>query len=316
MLDALLEFLKSSLFVGAIAQGLCYAAVGVGVYITFRNLSFPDLTIDGTLPLGAGIAAMLILNAKWSPWLTLPVALLGGAAAGATTGLLTTKLKINGLLAGILVSVALFSINLHVMGGRSNLPLLGIDTIFSPLDSLIRKNSDLPASDIEASLVFLAIIALIVSVVNYFLHTEVGLALRATGDNEQMIRAQGVDTDTLKIIGLAISNGFVALCGAMLAQYLGFADTGLGVGLIVAGLASVIIGEILFKPNSTRAALIALVLGSIVYRIAIALALRLDFDLGALHFKLDPLDLKLATAVLVIIALSSQHLNFSRMRRG
>ncbi|MEP7198572.1 MAG: ABC transporter permease, partial [Chloroflexota bacterium] len=299
-MEALLEFLTSSLFIGAIAQGLCYAAVGFGVYITFRNLSFPDLTIDGSLGLGAGITAVLILNAHWSPWLVLPVALLGGALAGTTTGLLATRLKINGLLASILVSISLYTINLRVMGGRSNLPLLGASSIFNVLDGLVS------GSDAQAVLVFVVISGALLLALNYFLRTELGLALRATGDNEQMMRAQGVNTDTLKVIGLALANGLVALCGALLAQYLSFADVNLGLGLIVAGLASVIIGETLFRPRTVRAALLSVVLGSIVYRIAIALALRLDFEVGAFKFRLDPLDFKLATAVLVIIALSSQ----------
>lgn len=313
MLDALIDFFTSSLFIGALAQGLCYTVVGIGVYITFRNLAFPDLTIDGTLALGAGLSAVLILNNKWSPWLTLPIAIVGGALAGMVTGLLTTKLKINGLLSGILVSIGLFTINLHVMGGRSNLPLLGIQTILSALDGLIQSSG---SSDKAALIVFGAISLLLILSINYFLHTELGLALRATGDNEQMIRAQGVNTDTMKVLGLALSNGLIALCGALLAQYLGFADASLGLGLIVVGLASVIIGETLFKPRSTLAALISLCLGSIIYRIAIALALRLDFDLGFVRFKLDPLDFRLATALLVIVALSSQRFDFSRIRRG
>jgi len=308
MLDSLLDFVSSSLFLGAIAQGLCYAAVGCGVYITFRTLALPDLTIDGSLPLGAGISAVLILQAQWSPWLTLPVACMGGALAGMTTGWFTTRLKIHGLLAGILVSIALYTVNLRVMGNRSNLPLLGIPTIFSSLDSLLTH------PDSQAVIVFAVIIGVLVLGLNYFLHTELGLAMRATGTNEQMVRAQGVNPEAMKVLGLAMSNGLVALCGAMLAQYLSFADVNLGLGLLVTGLASVIIGETLFQPRTTGGALISLSCGSMLYRIAIALALRLDFELGWLHVKLDPLDFKLATAVLVIIALSSQRVRFFRFR--
>lgn len=311
MLDALLEFLTSSLFIGAIAQGLCYSAVAIGVFITFRNLAFPDLTIDGSLSLGAGLTASLIIFAGWSPWLTLPAALFAGALAGIATGLLTTRLRINGLLASILVSISLFTVNLHVMGDRANLPLLNTPSIFSPFAGIFTGPA---SSDTLAVIVFAAITLLLVVAVNYFLHTEVGLALRATGDNEQMIRAQGVNTDAMKVLGLALSNGLVALCGALLAQYSGFADVNLGAGLIVVGLAAVIIGETLFKPRTTLVALISLCLGSIVYRIVIALALRLDFDLGYVHFRLNPLDFRLATALLVIIALSSQRFDFSKFR--
>lgn len=314
MLAALLEFITSSSFIGAIAQGLCYSAVAVGVYITFRCLAFPDLTIDGSLPLGAGLSAVLILNAHWPPWLTLPVAFIAGTLAGMATALLTTQFKINGLLSGILVSISLFTVNLHVMGERSNLPLLGLPTIFSPLEGIIRGTGR--DSDWQAVAVFAGITLLICLSVNFFLHSEIGLALRATGDNDQMIRAQGVNTDTMKVLGLALSNGLVALSGAMLAQYSGFADVNLGSGLIVAGLAAVIIGESLVKPSRIWLALAGLCLGSVVYRVAIAVALRMDFDLGTVHYRLNPLDLKLATAVLVVIALSSQRFNFSKLRFG
>ncbi|MGE3540696.1 MAG: ABC transporter permease [Candidatus Tectimicrobiota bacterium] len=308
MLASLLDFLTSALFIGAIAQGLCYTTVACGVYITFRLLAFPDLTIDGSLPLGAGLSAVLILQAQWWPWLTLPAAFLAGALAGMTTGWLSTRLQIHGLLASILVSIALYSVNLRVMGNKSNLPLLGLPTIFSPLESLLAN------TDQQAVLVFEVLVGLILLALHYFFHTEIGLALRATGANEQMVRAQGVNPAHTKILGLALSNGLVALCGAMLAQYLSFADVNLGLGLIVTGLASVIIGETLCQPRTTLAALGSLCLGSLLYRLAIALALRLDIDLGWWRVTVNPLDFKLATALLVILALSSQRLRFFQMR--
>jgi putative tryptophan/tyrosine transport system permease protein len=304
MLNSLLDFVSSSLFLGAIAQGLCYAAVGCGVYITFRTLAVPDLTIEGSLPLGAGLSAVLLLQAQWSPWLTLPVACLGGALAGMTTGWVTTRLKIPGLLASILVSMALYTVNLRIMGNRSNLPLLGSPTIFASLDALLTP------PDAQAVIVFAVIMGGVVLGLQYFLHTEVGLAMRATGANVQMVRAQGVNPEAMQVLGLALSNGLVALCGAMLAQYLSFADVNLGLGVLVTGLASVIIGETLFRPRTTGGALLSLCGGSMLYRLVIACALRLDFALGGLHVKLDPLDVKLATAVLVIIALSSHRGRF------
>lgn len=275
-------------FVGTLEQGLIYGLMAVGVYLTFRILNYADLSVDGSLPLGAAIAAVMIINGH-NPWLATALAVIGGIMAGMFTGLLHTRLKITALLSGILTMTALYSINLRIMG-RSNIPLLRERTIFTDLQAW-----GLPAQ--HAALIISALTATIVIYFLYlFLHTERGLALRATGDNEQMITAQGVNINSMKILGLGLSNGLVALSGAYVAQHQGFADIGMGIGTIIAGLASVIIGESLFGKNNILRAVIAVIAGSIIYRLVIATVLRLG---------LTPTDLKLMTAVLVILALAS-----------
>ncbi|MDI7246702.1 MAG: ABC transporter permease [Bacillota bacterium] len=272
---------------GALEQGLVYAVMALGVYLTFRVLNFPDLTVDGSFPLGAAVAAKLICSGV-DPVLATAVAPVLGFVAGATTGVLNTKLKISGLLAGILTMTALYSVNLRVMG-RANIPLLRSPTILTTLRGL-----GIPGS-IAALLLFLSCAVAIKLVLDAFLRTEFGLALRATGDNEVMIRSLGVNTDSMKIVGLGLSNALVALSGAMVAQYQGFADIGMGIGMVVAGLASVIIGGAIFAPTSIGLATFGAVAGSVVYRFAVFFALRLGFA---------PTDLKIVTAALVVIALS------------
>src|SRR5690242_13558665 len=223
---------------GAVALGLCYAAAVFGVYLTFRILDFPDLTIEGSFPLGACLAGILIANAGWPHWATLPIALAGGALAGAATGLLATRLKINGLLASILVMIALYSINLRILGLRSNLPLLEAATIFDPVEAWLAPlfgGSSGVTQRYAAILIFTILAMLLVAGLNWFLHTELGLALRAAGDNEQMASAQGIGVDRMKIFGLALSNALIALAGALFAPYQGFADVTIGRGLIVVG---------------------------------------------------------------------------------
>ncbi|UPO76680.1 MULTISPECIES: ABC transporter permease [Arthrobacter] len=270
----------------AVELGLIYAVMALGVYLTFRILDFPDLTVDGSFTTGAAVAAVMIING--APPLAATAAAFGaGLLAGCVTGLLHTKGKINGLLAGILTMIALYSINLRIMG-KANLPLLREDTLISPL----RENGYL------GGVVAIAIFALLAIGVklflDWFLHTDLGLAMQATGDNQEMIRSFGVSTDRMKILGLAISNGFVALCGALIAQYQGFADIGMGIGLILVGLASVIIGQAVFGSRIIVISTLAVILGSIVYRLVIALALQVGFN---------PSDMKLISAVLVVVAL-------------
>ncbi|MGE5571654.1 MAG: ABC transporter permease [Bacteroidota bacterium] len=272
---------------GALEQGLVYAVMALGVYLTFRVLNFPDLTVDGSFPLGAAAAAKLICSGV-DPVLATVVAPVLGFVAGATTGVLNTKLKISGLLAGILTMTALYSVNLRVMG-RANIPLLRSATILTTLRGL-----GIPGN-IAALLLFLSCAVAIKLVLDAFLRTEFGLALRATGDNEVMIRSLGVNTDSMKIVGLGLSNALVALSGAMVAQYQGFADIGMGIGMVVAGLASVIIGGAIFAPTSIGLATFGAVAGSVVYRFAVFFALRLGFA---------PTDLKIVTAALVVVALS------------
>ncbi|MFC3748802.1 ABC transporter permease [Paenibacillus sp. GCM10012306] len=264
---------------GATELGLLYAFMALGVYITFRILDFPDLTVDGSYTTGGAIAAVMISHG-YSPWLATLAALAGGMAAGICTGLLHTKGKINGLLSGILMMIALYSINLRIMG-KPNVSLMGEDLIFGSLKNLLY--------------VMPFVVLAVKLLMDLFLRTDLGLALRATGDNARMIRSFGVNTDNTTILGISLSNGMVALSGALIAQYSTFADSSMGIGMIVIGLASVIIGEAIFGSGSVFRATLAVVLGSIVYRIVVALALRVPW--------LNASDLKLITAVIVIVAL-------------
>ena len=270
-------------------EGLSYGFVAIAVYMTFRVLSFPDLSVDGSFPLGGAIAAVLIINGV-SPWVATLAALLAGCLAGLCTALLNTKLRINALLSGILMMVSLYSINLIIMG-RANIPLLREVTIFDSAAQFLGVNASL-----GLSIGFIAVLAIIMLVaLNWFLRTEIGLALRATGDNEQMIRGLGCDTDMTTMLGVSISNGLVALSGSLIAQNQGFTDVGMGIGMIVMGLASVIIGEGLFRPKGVTWVLLAVVGGTFMYRLFIGIALRLG---------LPPTNLKLITALLVIVALA------------
>ncbi|MCH1642547.1 ABC transporter permease [Paenibacillus timonensis] len=263
---------------GALESGLLYALMALGVYITFRILDFPDLTVDGSFTTGGAIAAVMITGGS-SPWIATIAAFLGGLAAGAITGLIHTKGRINGLLSGILMMIALYSINMRIMG-KPNVGLLGEDTLFSSVSPLV----------------FMPIVVIAIKLLlDLFFRTELGLALRATGDNKRMIRSFGANTDYTIILGLSLSNGLVALSGALIAQQSGFADISSGIGMIVIGLASVIIGEAIFGARTVFWATLAAVLGSIVYRVVVALALRIEW--------LEQTDLKVITAVIVIIAL-------------
>ncbi len=270
----------------AVELGLIYAIMALGVYLTFRILNFPDLTVDGSFTTGAAVASIMIINGS-SPVVATIAAFGAGLVAGWITGILHTKGKINGLLAGILTMIALYSINLRIMC-RANLPLLREDTLITPL-------RDAGLLGTAMAVVVFSLFALAVKfVIDWFLHTDVGLAMQATGDNEEMIRSFGVSTDRMKILGLALSNGLVGLCGALIAQYQGFADIGMGIGLILAGLASVIIGQAIFGSRLIIIASLAVVLGSVLYRVVIQLALQAG---------LNPNDMKLISAVLVVIAL-------------
>ena len=278
-----------NLLLVSVYEGLAYAFVALGVYITFRVLAFPDLTVDGSFPLGAAVTAVLIINGT-NPWAATIMAFLSGASAGIITALLNTKLRINALLAGILMMVALYSINLLIMG-RSNIPLLREISIFDNVAGWLGMRPSVGLSIIFCG----TLIALTLLLLNWFLRTEIGLALRATGDNEQMVRGLGSSTDMTTILGVSISNGFVALAGALIAQNQGFADVGMGIGMIVMGLASVIIGEGLLRPRGVTSVLLAVVGGTFAYRLFLGIALRAG---------LPPSNLKLITAGLVIIALA------------
>ncbi|MBN1881690.1 MAG: ABC transporter permease [Deltaproteobacteria bacterium] len=284
---------------GALAQGLVFGLLALGVYLTFRVLEFPDLTVDGSFPLGAAVSAVLIIKGV-NPFLTLPVALAAGMAAGFVTAFLSTKLNILNLLASILTMIALYSINIRIMG-KPNIALINQTTVFDSFDCMTAffKAHGIPASIVNPIL-FLIMIIVVKILMDLFLHTEMGLALRATGDNENMIRSQGVNTHSTIMLGVALSNGLVALCGALMAQYQGSADVNMGVGMIVAGLASVIVGEAVIGEMTVFRATLGVIIGSVIYRFAIAVALSLRIG----KLQITPSDLKLITAVLVVIALT------------
>ena len=261
-----------------IEQSLIFAIMVLGVYISFRILNFPDMTVDGTFPLGAAISAKL-LTLGVNPYLTLLVALIVGAAAGAVTGLIHVKLKVKDLLAGILVMTALYSVNLRVMG-KSNIPLFEEDNIFNT----------------EYSMMITIVVLILISkfLLDYLLKTKFGFALKALGDNENLIVSLGLNEEKYKIYGLMIANAFVAFSGAVLAQYQGFADVGMGTGIIVIGLASIIIGDTLFGKRRRFTGTTIVIIGSILYRGVIAVTLSMGMDAS---------DLKLITSVIVIVIL-------------
>lgn len=288
-----------NLWIGAVALGLAFAASALGVFLTFRVLAFPDLTVDGSFPLGAAVSAIL-LTRGYDPWLSLLFAALAGALAGMVTALLNSRLKINGLLAGILVSIALWTVNLRVMQDKANLPLLTVDTILTPIRQYIAD------PNLRGVFVFGVVTVLLVLLLYWLLHTDLGLALRATGENEKMVRAQGIDADAMRLIGLALANALVALSGGLVAQFQGFADVGMGLGMIVAGLAAVIIGETLIRPRGVGIALLAVAAGSVIYRGVIA---------GALFIGLGPTDMRLVTSLIVIVALAVPRLRALVMPR-
>jgi len=263
---------------GAVESGLLYALMALGVYITFRILDFPDLTVDGSFTTGAAIGTVMTI-AGTPPWLAVICAFFGGAAAGTLTGLLHTKGKINGLLAGIIMMIALYSINLRILG-KPNVSLRGEANLFEGGNELI----------IGLVLAVLAKVGL-----DLFFKTNLGLSLRATGDNSRMIRSFGANTDITIIMGVALSNALVACSGALIAHSQNAANNSMGIGMIVIGLASVIIGEAIFGAKTIFRATLAVVLGAIIYRVIYALALRVEW--------LNAQDMKLITAVIIVGAL-------------
>jgi len=285
-----------NVLISSLETGLAYGLMALGVYLTFRVLDFPDLTVDGSFPLGAAITSRLIISGMNPIYATL-FSLFLGAASGVITGILNTKLKITGLLAGILTMTALYSINLRVMG-RPNLPLLREPTI-------LRMVTDLGIPRFYTALVvFLVIVLVIKIIIDYFLHTELGMAVRATGDNPQMISSLGVNTDLMVILGLALANALTALSGALVAQQQGFTDAGMGIGMIIIGLASVIIGESIIRSRRIGFITLGVIVGSIFYRLVVSVALRMGFTTT---------DMKLVTAVLVIIALAAPDFKMTRL---
>ncbi|MEL7508578.1 MAG: ABC transporter permease [Cyanobacteria bacterium J06633_23] len=271
-------------FLGAIETGLLYGFLSLGVYLSFRVLKFPDLTVDGSFPLGAAVVATLITQGV-NPWLATAAAMVAGALAGLCTASLSVRFNILNLLASILTMIALYSINLRIMG-RPNVPLLNQPTLFDGLDSVL-----------PIWVILLVGLGLAKLAIDFFLMSDLGLAMRATGLNPTMAKAQGIYTNRLILLGMAMSNALAALAGALFAQVNGFADVALGVGTVVVGLATVILGEAIFPSRTVRWATLAVILGCLIYRLVIALALNADF-LG-----LRAQDLNLVTALIVVLAL-------------
>jgi putative tryptophan/tyrosine transport system permease protein len=300
-----------TLLVGSFTMGLILSLLALGVLISFRILAFRDLTVDGSIALGGAVAAAL-LAAGWNPWLATAGACLAGVLAGTTTGLLATRFQINGLLAGILVMTALYSINLRVMG-KSNLPLMKEQTVVTMARSFASADSswsfsrwEIPVQDVCVVVMVLLLIVFVAGGMSAFFRTNLGLAMRATGDNEQMIRSLGVEVGWMTTFGLALSNGLVALAGALLVQYQGFADVQMGIGMVVWGFASVIIGEALVGSKQMGSLLVGAVMGSVLFRLLVAIALR---------WGLNPNDLKIVTALFVFAALVLPNVMASARKR-
>ena len=272
-----------NLIIDAIEEGLLFSIVSMGVYITYKILDFPDLSVDGTYPLGAAITAILLINGV-NPWLAIIISAVGGAIAGGITAFLHVKLKISNLMSGILVMIALYSVNLRIMG-RSNTPLFSTNTIF--------KNANLKS-------IFIIIIMVVICkiIIDTFLKTKRGFLLIAVGDNEQVVSSLGINKNGVKVLGLMISNGLVGMAGAIQAQKYGYADVTMGQGIVVMGLATVVIGITIFGKLSLLKCTTLSILGAIIYKVDIAIALRVNFN---------PNDLKLITAIIVIIALASNN---------
>lgn len=278
-------------FLGAVDLGLIWGFLALGVYITFRLLDIADLTVDGSFTTGGAVCAVCVLNGI-HPLLALLISILAGFLAGAITGILHTKCKIPAILAGILTQIGLYSINLRIMGGRANLPLTTANTLFADLSVNLDINRYYIA--LVISLIFVIIF---IALLYWFFGTELGSAIRATGNNEQMARSLGINTDTMKLLGLTISNGLVGLSGALYALYGQATDVRVGTGAIVIALASIVIGEVVIssKKGNFALRLTSIIIGSIIYRIIVALVLQMGLNTD---------DLKLLTAILVGIALT------------
>ena len=286
----------------AVAQGMLWAMLALGVYITFRLLDFADLTCEGSFAMGACISAVMTVTYHMNPFISLIFGFLGGAIAGTVTGLLNTKLKIPPILAGILSMISLYSINLRIMSDKANLPIKvreeGVESMVTLVQKLLPESirTMSQTTTVIAACIGVIFCVLSVAVLYWFFGTELGSAIRATGNNEKMIRALGVNTDHMKLVALALSNGFIALSGSLVAQNQKVADVGSGTGAIVIGLASIVIGEVLFaKATSFKWRLTGIIVGSIVYRMIVAIVLQLGMRSS---------DLKLLTAILVAVALS------------
>ena len=288
--------------IGAIELGLVYSLLAFGSYISFRILNIADLTVDGSFVLGASVSAMLAFNGM--PYAGIFLAILAGSLAGVVTALLQTKLGIQPILSGILTMTGLYSINLMVMNGKANIPLLNKTNIFTFVEDVIGGKS-------YKIIALLAIIAVVFTLLNWFFRTQLGLSVRATGDNEDMCRASSIDTDAVKVVGFALSNAIVALSGALVAQMQQSADINMGSGMVVISFASIIIGSVIIKNKNITLGLLSVVIGSVIYRLIIALILTTNFP---------PSYLKLISALVVVIALSvpniKRKMEINKLKRG
>lgn len=289
-----------SLWIGAVTQGLAYAFLAWGVYLALRVLRFADISVDGTFVTGAAVTAVM-LNRQMNPVLATSAGFIAGALAGMVTGVIHTKLGVNDLLSGILVMTGLYSVNLHILGG-SNLSLTSARSLLAAPAELGLKLDE----DWQPLIVLLVLAILTRSVLAWLMKTDYGASIRATGDNPSMASAQGVNTHWRIIVGLGIANGLAAMAGALIAQYQGFVDVSMGIGSLVVGIASVILGETLFGQRGLGWTITVVVLGSIVFRLMVALALKVGIDVN---------DLRLLTAVFVLLAMSVPVLRKRLMRR-
>lgn len=280
--------------IGAIELGLIYAVMGMGVYLSFRVLNIPDLTIDGSFTCGCAAGAVCTMASH--PYLGMGAAFVCGMLCGLVTGILITRFRIQPILSGILTMTALYSVNLRIQGGKPNISMFGQKTIFTEIQDLLGKNT--------GSIVMIIFILAVVCFVLYlFLNTQLGLSMRATGSNEAMVRASSINADQMKVIGLALANGIIAFAGALLAQYQGFADVSSSSGKMVLGLASIIVGEAFFGHRTIIRSITSVIVGSLIYRFLLTFALQ---------FGLNASDLNLFSAALVALSISLPYMKKRR----
>jgi putative ABC transport system permease protein len=297
----------SNVNIGSIGQGLAYALAGVSVYLTFRVLNFPDLTVDGAFPVGGAVCAAIIV-AGGSAEVSLAAAFMAGALTGLATALITILLKIEGLLSSIIVITGTYTVTLRVLSARSNVPLLGEDTILSPFVQPVRTwmvatfgdEARRQANNLVELVVFGVIVALVLLILNWFMHTELGLTIRATGKNSQMVRALGINHNILLVLALMIANGLAGLAGSLVVQQLGFADVALGFGVIIRGLAAVMIGEVLLAPRSVGQNIVAAAVGMVIFEVSRA------WVFAAL--ELPTSDIRMVSALVVLAALAAPNI--------
>lgn len=280
--------------IGAIELGLIYAVMGMGVYLSFRVLNIPDLTIDGSFTCGCAAGAVCTMASH--PYLGMGAAFVCGMLCGLVTGILITRFRIQPILSGILTMTALYSVNLRIQGGKPNISMFGQKTIFTEIQDLLGK-------DAGSIVMIIFILAVVCFVLYLFLNTQLGLSMRATGSNEAMVRASSINADQMKVIGLALANGIIAFAGALLAQYQGFADVSSSSGKMVLGLASIIVGEAFFGHRTIIRSITSVIVGSLIYRFLLTFALQ---------FGLNASDLNLFSAALVALSISLPYMKKRR----